>query len=296
MPEVALITVHGMGQTPPGYAEPLFDQVRNRLGALGGAVDCRAVYYQDVLKGNQNEIWERSDQNSRLHYAELRKFLLFGFGDAAGLENRKEDRGSVYELAQAEIARQLLAAYEGGGGRDGGGLMPVMFLSHSLGCQVLSSYIYDAQRARGILPGGMPVAGIWKNIDAWSRDEPGLGRLLMPDEKRFLSGGSCMAWITTGCNIPIFVAAHKQMHIKPIARPTGNFRWLNIYDPDDALGWPLRPLSSDYADLVEDRSINAGQGMINWLLKSWNPLAHRLYWDDEDVLEPLTHMLRLLIA
>jgi hypothetical protein len=290
MPEVALIAVHGMGQTPPDYAEPLFEKVRDRLGALGRAVDCRAVYYQGVLKANQNEIWERSDQNSRLHYAELRKFLLFGFGEAAGLENRKEERGSVYELAQGQIAHQLLVAW------GGGGAMPVMFLSHSLGCQVLSSYLYDAQRARGIVPGGKPVAGIWTDIDAWSRGEPGLGRLLTQEEKRFISGGTCMAWITTGCNIPIFVAAHKQMHIKPIARPTANFRWLNIYDPDDALGWPLRPLSGDYADLVEDRAINAGQGMTNWLLKSWNPLSHRLYWDDEDVLEPVSHMLRLLIA
>ncbi|MFL6672590.1 MAG: hypothetical protein ACJ8LG_04765 [Massilia sp.] len=292
MPEVALITVHGMGQTPLDYAAPLFDKVRARLRDLGGDVDCRAVYYQGVLKGNQMEVWERCDQNSRLHYAELRKFLLFGFGDAAGLENRKEDRGSVYELAQAQIARQLLAAYEAGND----GAMPVVFLSHSLGCQVLSSYIYDAQRARGILPGGLPLAGIWNNIDAWSREEPGLGRLLTPEEKRFIGAGTCMAWMTTGCNIPVFVAAHKQMHIKPIARPTPNFRWLNIYDPDDALGWPLRPLSSEYAELVEDRAINAGHGMINWLLKSWNPLSHRNYWDDDEVLDPLANMLRLLIA
>jgi hypothetical protein len=287
MPEVALIAVHGMGETPEGYALPLFERVRARLGALQRDVDCRAVNYQRLLQGNQKEVWERTHGKSSLHYGDLRKFLLFGFGDAAGLENRKEDPASVYELAQAEIALQLLAAYEAG--RDDGGV-PVVFLSHSLGCQVLSSYIYDAQKAAA----GAPVyAGIWKDIDAWALGA--LGRMLGTAERKFLSAGTCMGWITTGCNIPIFVAAHKQMDIKPIAPPAEHFRWLNIYDPDDALGWPLRPLSAGYAKLVEDRAINAGQGMLNWILKSWNPLSHSAYWDDDQVIDPLVNMLRLLI-
>lgn len=289
----ALITVHGMGETPTDYAEPLFRAMRERLGT-GGRLDCRAVYYQDLLQGNEREVWERSDGNARLHYADLRKFVLFGFGDAAGLENRKEDPGSVYELAQGQIARQLLAACRAA--PQGGGAVPVVFLSHSLGCQVLSSYIYDAQKAAA---GGLVSAGIWKDIDAWAQGPGGPGQALSDAEKQFLRAGSCMAWITTGCNIPIFVAAHKRMAIKPIAAPNGNkstFRWLNIYDPDDVLGWPLAPLSDEYAALVEDRAINAGQGALNWLKKSWNPMSHTAYWDDDDVLDPLARLLGQLIG
>jgi hypothetical protein len=294
MPEVALITVHGMGQTPRDYASQLFDRVRQRLDGLRSGLDCRAVYYQDLLQDNENAIWEATRREGKVHYEDLRKFLLYGFGDAAGLENRKEDDGSVYEQAQRRIALQLLEAYEAGRNRPQP--MPVMFLSHSLGCQVLSSYIYDAQRAIGKLPGGMPKAGIWKDIDAWSREESGLNRALLPGEKAYLAGEGCMAWITTGCNIPIFVAAHDGMRIKPIAPPTPHFRWLNIYDPDDALGWPLRPLKGGYETLVEDRAINAGQGMINWLLKSWNPMSLTLYWDEDEVLGPLATMLKQMIA
>ena len=40
-----------------------------------------------------------------------------------------------------------------------------MFLAQSLGAQVLSSYLYDAQKAAA---GGTVIAGIWKNIDDWS--------------------------------------------------------------------------------------------------------------------------------
>ena len=167
--------------------------------------------------------------------------------------------------------------------------MPVVFLTHSLGCQVLSSYIYDAQKAGA---GGRVAAGIWKDIDAWA--DKTLRRALTSSEKKFMAARTCVGWITTGCNIPIFVAAHKEMHIIPIARPTPMFKWINIYDPDDVLGWPLQPLSDGYHELVEDRAINAGRGMVNWLLKSWNPWSHNSYWNDDQVLDPLVGMLRQL--
>jgi hypothetical protein len=285
MPQVALITVHGMGETPRDYAAGVFGQMRSRLGPLlRERAAFYSVYYQHILQQNEQTVWDRVDAGSKVHYDGLRKFMLFGFADAAGLENRKEDPGSVYEMAQSEIARALLAAYAANPS------MPVVFLAHSLGCQVLSSYIYDGQKALG---GGRVEAGIWRDIDGWSR--PALGRLLGEREKLFLAGGSCTALVTTGCNIPIFVAAHKEMHIKPIAPPTALFHWLNLYDPDDVLGWPLQPLSAGYRRLVEDRAINAGQGAVGWMLKSWNPLSHNAYWQDNEVLEPLAGMLRRMV-
>jgi hypothetical protein len=285
MPNTALLTVHGMGETPREYAVKLFEAVAARLGPLAGQVDFRSIYYQDILKPNQETVWARVSETTHLRYADLRRFLLFGFGDAAGLENRKEIDGSVYELAQEAIARQLLGVARQDMSTS------VVFLAQSLGCQVLSSYIYDAQKAAA----GLPVlAGIWKDIDAWARRA--LGERLSEPEKRFLAGGTCSAFVTTGCNIPIFCAAHKQMDIRPIARPTERFAWINLYDPDDALGWPLQPLSPGYAALVDDRAINAGQGVVTWILKSWNPLSHTAYWGDAQVLDLLTQRLRVEIA
>ena len=285
MAEVALITVHGMGETPPTYADGLTERLRAQLGAVADKVLMRSVYYQKILQDNQYTVCDRTRQGSAVRYADLRKFVLFGFGDAAGLENRKEIPGSVYELAQGEIARTLLSAHAV---RPG---MPVVFVAQSLGGQVLSSYIYDAQKAAA----GKPVgAGIWRNIDAWAAGA--LGRSLTASEKTFLAAGTCAALVTTGCNIPIFVAAHKEMHIIPIAPPTSLFKWINFYDPDDILGWPLQPLSGGYRALVEDRAINAGGGVANLLLRSWNPLAHNSYWDDDAVIAALAAMLRRLAA
>jgi hypothetical protein len=285
MPQTALLTIHGMGETPRDYAEKLVEALAGRLGQLAAQVDFRSVYYQDILKPNQETVWAKVNDTVHLRYPDLRRFLLFGFGDAAGLENRKEIDGSVYELAQEAIARELLGVARQDPNTS------VVFLAQSLGCQVLSSYIYDAQKAAA---GGRVLAGIWKDIDGWARRA--LGAPLSDTEKRFLAGGTCTAFVTTGCNIPIFVAAHKQMDIKPIARPCARFEWINLYDPDDALGWPLQPLSPGYAALVDDRAINAGQGVVTWILKSWNPLSHTAYWNDAQVLDLLAQRLRLEVA
>jgi hypothetical protein len=285
MTQVALIAVHGMGETLPDYADGLMAGLRTRLDALASQVVMRSVYYQGILHDNQRLVWDRTAATGQVRYAALRKFVLYGLGDAAGLENSKDDPGSIYEQAQGEIATTLLSAHAA---RPG---MPVVFVAHSLGCQVLSSYLYDAQKAAA----GKPVgAGIWRDIGAWSGAT--LGRALTASELAFIGGGTCVALVTTGCNIPIFVAAHQEMHIIPIAPPTSQFKWINFYDPDDVLGWPLQPLSNGYRELVEDRAINASGGVGDLLLRSWNPLAHNTYWDDDAVLDAIAAMLRRLAA
>ncbi len=290
MADLVLITVHGMGETPPDYAADLGQRLHSQIGPrFLRQVDMRAVYYQTILQPNESEVWARvtgkDTATGAVHFAYLRKFLLFGFGDAAGLENRKEDSGSVYEMAQMEIAKTLLDAF-----RANGPDTPVILLAHSLGCQVLSSYIYDAQKALS----GVPVAaGVWRDIDHWSRALQ--GRNLTAAEKQFLACGTALGWITTGCNIPIFVAAHKEMTIIPIAPPRPSFKWLNLYDPDDVLGWPLQPLSEGYRQLVEDRVINAGRGVFDLIVRSWNPLSHEIYWRDPDVIKAVAQMLTQLM-
>lgn len=287
MAKVALLTVHGMGETKRHYAEDLRSALVTRLDDKFEGLAFCPIYYQDVLQGNQQTVWKRIDEQSKVHYDDLRKFVLFGFGDAAGLETRKELPGSTYVQAQIRIARALLKAHQEVGANG-----HVVAISQSLGCQVLSSYLWDAQQALRQWGGADKGAGvgIWTHIDAYAEAITD-GRSLTADEKLFLAGTRLNRWITTGCNIPVFVAAHQQMDIKPIAPPNADFHWLNLFDPDDVLGWPLRPLSPGYHDLVEDRSINAGQGAIEWIVKSWNPLSHTAYWGDDEVLDPLVGML-----
>jgi hypothetical protein len=291
MTKIALLTVHGMGRTTPNYAESMWEDIAHRLGPSIGNVGLHPVYYQGLLQPGEDIIWKAMQRQSRLRYSGLREFLLFGFGDAAGIENEKEEPNSSYKAVQLEIAKAFLAARNAAGGRD----IPLVCISHSLGCHVLSSYLYDAQHQPA--PGMASTSpGIWADIDAYAGRIA--GRPLTPEEKRFLAGGTMRRWLTTGCNIPIFVAAHAKTGIVPIAPPPGpgDFHWLNLYDPDDVLGWPLGPLCPAYKALVEDREINAGTGLIDWLLKSWNPLSHTAYWSDSEVLDALQEMIQALLV
>ncbi|MFD2365060.1 hypothetical protein [Pseudoduganella sp. GCM10020061] len=283
MSEVAFIVVHGMGETPPSYADKIFAEVERRVPRSKAHIAMGSVYYQKILQDNETEVWNRVSRHAPVNYDHLRRFLLYGFGDAAGLENGKEFDHSPYEMAQLDIARTLLGA------REHFATNPrLVLLTHSLGCQVMSNYIYDAQKSEH----SRVNLGIWKDIQRFAFAISGRPELTR-DEIAFLRADTCTGWISTGCNIPIFVAAHKNMLVIPIRRPNDAFRWLNIYDPDDVLGWPLQPLSPGYRDLVEDRVINAGAGMIDWVLKSWNPLSHQAYWGSDEVLDPLEAMLRV---
>ena len=64
--------------------------------------------------------------------------------------------------------------------------------------------------------------------------------------------------------------------------------WYNIFDRDDVLAWPLKPINKAYNEVVtEDVSIQVG-GMLT----GWNPLCHLDYWKDFDVISRVGDAIR----
>ncbi len=283
MAQVALLTLHGMGITLKDYADEFRHRLHARLGTARHEVVFESVYYQSILQSNERAVWRHILAGSKVRKESLRTFVLSGLADAIGLETRKERKGSAYEQAQMEIARKLLAARDRLG-RNG----PVVFITQSLGCQVLSNYLYDAQ-----LPEGGACAGIWRDIDAHALEIA--GHPLDAEEVSFLRGDTIQCWLTTGCSIPVFVAADTCMRIQPIRAPAAGFRWLNLYDPNDVLGWPLRPLGSGYETLVDDRAINLV--LEDPTKDSEGPVySHETYWFSEEVLRPIVGILKALLT
>lgn len=273
MKSKALVTIHGMGETKPDYANKLFQQLKHKLGADENQTYFGSVFYQDLLQYNEERVWQAT--GFRLRWSKIRRFMLFGFADAAALEHRKEQEHSLYHYAQLKIARSLYLAKQQ--------LQPkgeLVMLAHSLGGHVLSCYLWDAQQAKA---GTKPSAGIWRDI---RRFQAGIsGDVPLSDEDiAFLRGDRLAALVTTGCNIPIFVAAHAIEQIIPFTKPNNTFVWHNYYDKDDVLGWPLADLSEQYANLVNDIEINASGGFWGWLTTSWNPLSHNQYWQESGVI------------
>lgn len=261
---IALITIHGMGDTERDYYTRFYDDIKKSLGkSAWDNVIFKPLYYQDILQGNEAAIFNR--MRDQIDWMKLRKFLLFGFSDAASLEYKKNAVDSPYFLTQKMIMQNMDDIFEESGQNE----IPVIVLAQSLGCQVISSYIWDADPMR------QPADGIW-SVPL----NDGVAKGSSKDNFRRMR--TIQRLYTTGCNIPIFVSGHKK--IEAITPPVASFKWHNFFDEDDVLGWPLKPLSPSYDQLVEDISINAGGGAIGAIVKSWNPFSHSQYWAESEVI------------
>lgn len=263
MKDVALITLHGMGKVKPSYYSKLEAGLQSRLGDAWTRVSFQNVQYAPILQKPEDELWAAmiDESANRLDGKELREFLLYGFGDAGSLEHSAAQADKTqYISVQREIQGALERALDDFKGDTS---KPVVIIAQSLGCQVISNYLWDA--------------GAGKNIFA---ELPKIN----PAKNEFLKLGSLTNLVTTGCNIPLFIGGIADR--KCFNKPKQFLAWDNYYDPDDVLGWPLRQLGPMYKDIVTDHQINSGG-----LFSSWNVSSHGRYWSDANVIDPLSDIL-----
>lgn len=236
MKDAALITLHGMGKDKKGYYDGLEEGLKKRLGHdEWRRISFQNVLYAPILQKPQSELWRAiiSASENDIDATKLRQFFLFGFGDAGSLEYSAYHDMKKYIKVQQEIQRALSDAYiEMGEDKS----KPVVIIAQSLGCQVLSNYLWDSQKGKYIFknPAG---------IDA--------------DKLEFLRLKSLRNLFTTGCNIPLFISGINESDRKCFKKPNNKFQWDNYYDPDDVLGWPLRQLGKTY-EFIRDHHVNAG--------------------------------------
>src|SRR5262249_57672293 len=103
--------------------------------------------------------------------------------------------------------------------------------------------------------------------------------------------------VTFGCNIPLFTFAYDQVlpirfpgpDVSPALLPRA--RWLNYYDRDDVLAWPLRPPSPEYERVVA----HAIEISVGGLLTGWTPMSHNRYWTDGHFTRPVAAFLESLL-
>jgi len=273
--KLAILVVHGMGETPldedegsPKFPLGLKRRLKKSLGSDWDNIDFMPVYWQPVLQPQQSALWDKMQESNRLRYKRAREFFLYGFADAGALEYSRSLRNGAYEKVQKIIFRAFKQALK----KLDQPNRPVIVIAQSLGCQIMSNYFYDASKRDG------KRRGMWKDGEPF-----GIGQKPTASELDFMQGKTIRCFLTTGCNIPLFVAGLET--ISPIDKPNPSFQWKNFYDADDILGFPLKQLSPGYDDLVEDIPINAGSP---WM--SWTPLSHTEYWTDRDFYEPLTNM------
>lgn len=279
---IALLTLHGMGETKPSYADQLRESLIRRLNAEGeddwGYLIFNSIYYQEQLQRSQEDYIAKI--SGKVDWSKSRQRFFYSFSDPVSLEARKEQANSPYEVCQRTILNAIDACLT----RIlelNSTLPPVVILAQSLGGQVISNYIWDAQRYQ--VARSHPTSGIWR--DGGPKD---IAQSSVRDQFRRLASLRCL--ITTGCNIPLFLGGNPNPQAINSSTLSSTFEWLNYYDADDILGWPLADLSPSYAELVEDTKIQSGGTFIRE-----TPLSHGEYWHTDEFQLKLVEKLRAII-
>lgn len=262
--KIAIITVHGMGDTNPNYYKSFEKKLRKYVGKAlwDDKVHLESVYYQDLLQSPQEEYWAEIDDQYSLRWDFLRKFMLFSFSDAASIEHSLRNDLILYKAVHQKIATAFDNSFEKIGNR------PVILVAHSLGGEQVSNYIWDAMEGKRLFA------------------DPGTGT---PEEK-FRRLGTCQKFVTIGCNIPIFRAGLSDP--KLFKQPNKKFKWENYFDADDVLGFPIKNMSEAFnVKWISDNKVSVGG-----FLTGWNFASHGMYWTDKDVVKPIANEITSILG
>lgn len=284
-----VLFVHGMGDNRDGFSRPLrtlaTEAFRSCLGRIvpqypdgcpRERMPIREVTWSDITQADQNRLWTRLFPRlgtkslswrswltrpdtwlPRIRYwAPGREFVLHYFGDPiVYVETPGMNKyGQIHQRLWTVIAQCADDAGQRGATANKPALITVV--AHSLGSVIVSDLVYDS---------------IARGSRAWP------------------SGLRLANFVTLGSPLAIYALRfgldRTASFASPIRMQDQDGLWVNLYDPQDILGFPLKPINAEYERAVFlDKEINAGQG---WRIWQWwqqaTPLSHTLYWTDTTV-------------
>ncbi len=275
--KIAVAIIHGVGKQDPQFADGMTQELKGRFAKeLGQKIQDPAselailpVYWAPAVQDAEEELWRRMKRGGEMDFTTLRRFLVDFAGDAIAYQPTPKDR-RIYDGIHEKFAESLnrLAA-------EAGEKAPLCVIAHSLGSVIASNYFYDLQHPKRPLI----AARVKKKIG----DTP-LER-----------GETFTLFYTLGSPIAMWSLRYPNFGV-PIQVPSPGLskhypdlagEWVNYYDEDDVIAYPLKTLNEAYRKAVKaDREINAGG-----LLSSWNPVSHLGYWTDNDVTNPIAQEL-----
>ena len=248
---IRIVVLHGIGRQSENFYKELETGLTKELDHLD--VPDRNIsgfLYADIAQPHQDRYWNSMDRKS-ISMDRFRKIFLHYFGDAGAYGTRPHDKKGNYRKIHGKL-EQFLAGELNQLAEDG----IFIVLAQSFGGHVFSNFYWD-YRKRMVKP-----------------------RRLKGFSERF------RLFITTGCNIPVFVAGLERP--EPFPWPNPDFHWINIYDKDDILGWPLGPLGGGFSnsDFIEDRIVDSGLPL----------LSHMNYWTNRRSLKMIAEAIAEVVA
>lgn len=155
MAKLGILTLHGMGDAKLDFDLPLREALRNQWPSeVSDKIIFQAAHYHPAMQGAQERTMERMrDQSKNLRWNESREFFLYAFSDATTYHLHPERRNSVYQEVH-RIVRDNIKCLQ----NELENNSPIVIIAQSLGEQVISNYLWDAQRNRGIWSDQTPDA------------------------------------------------------------------------------------------------------------------------------------------
>lgn len=212
----------------------------------------------------------------RMDYMRLRSFIIRSGADVIAYQPIPGNRVS-YDRIHDYVSRHISAL-----SRRAGDDAPLCVIAHSLGTVVASNYLWDLQHLERNRDVTLVEAQTERRVETALEKGETLTHLYTLGSPLALWG---LRWSesTIPFGVPITMPAPElQQH-----HPGLGGEWVNFYDDDDIVAYPLRPLNAMYRRMVtEDRRVNVG----NWR-ESWNPASHLGYWRSEQVQRPIAEAL-----
>lgn len=265
--KMAVAIFHGMGDQKADFSEEMSIAIRRSFSKALQHLDSdpstqlviRPIQWSTIFADKEQILFEKMVLENRLDYKGLRKFVVHNIGDVIAyqqVEAGSHNYGRVHEFVGEKLHEIS---------QEAGDDSPLCVVSHSLGSVVASNYFYDLQfkqdQVRSIVSRSSPL------------------------EK----GDTLALFYTMGTTLPLWSLRYHNFS-RPVNIPSKELQryypglkgeWINFFDTDDVLGYPLKDVDENYNKAVnEDRQIH-----IKGLLTGWNPLCHNGYFTNRDIIE-----------
>ena len=276
--KIAIAIIHGIGlansdwkeETSPkfvsGMSKPLISEFARLRGETfeeaKSKLVIKPIYWAEIVQKLQNDLGgkDKLDLERLSNPLKLRDFVFHFLGDAIAYSTSGDKE--IDKKIHAVFAETLKKLAE-----EAGEKAPLCIVSHSLGAIIASYYVWDLQK-----------------------EKPNISTGSTPLEK----GETLTLFYTFGTQIPLWSLAHKE-YGKPIKIPSPqlsnhytelNGEWINFFDKDDVLGFPLQNINKAYSEVVVDKEVNSGS-----VFSGWTPFSHNGYWKDDEVIKPIAKTL-----
>lgn len=272
MQKIGVMLVHGSGWYHQDRLEDFEKGILALIAKKGGdttQLEFEIVDWHPAIQDNQNQLWEKYLQSGiRLGSKKLRRFVLYNMSDNFAYNILHGQNNPVYKEIHKQIHESILSLKN----KVGEGA-PVIVICSSMGTSVMYNYIYD-------------------------RQYPGLADPF--GQSSFERLENLTGFITMGSTIPIYLAAYNESSYKCLDFPSKNIvskykdvaEWHDYYDAQDVLGYPLKPLSDKYGEMVKIEE----KVKIGGLFSFWNVGSHMWYWKSRKIRKSIANYLMKIMT